>query len=73
MFDLIGFRGCDRGVVHVCPHLARFAMLCRCFRYRHHILTAVTTAAGRDDLLRTGWLLLLVSILHNAAGLILGY
>jgi bile acid:Na+ symporter, BASS family len=35
--------------------------------------TAVTTAAGRDDLLKMGWLLLLVSILHNAAGLILGY
>jgi bile acid:Na+ symporter, BASS family len=35
--------------------------------------TAVTTAAGRDDLLKMGWLLLLVSILHNTAGLVLGY
>jgi BASS family bile acid:Na+ symporter len=35
--------------------------------------TAVTTAAGRDVLLEMGWLLLIVSILHNLAGLILGY
>jgi BASS family bile acid:Na+ symporter len=35
--------------------------------------TAVTTAAGRDALLEMGWLLLAVSILHNLAGLTLGY
>jgi BASS family bile acid:Na+ symporter len=35
--------------------------------------TAVTTAAGRDSLLTMGWQLLLVSILHNIIGLILGY
>jgi BASS family bile acid:Na+ symporter len=35
--------------------------------------TAVTTAAGRDALLAMGWLLLLVSILHNLVGLTLGY
>jgi BASS family bile acid:Na+ symporter len=35
--------------------------------------TAVTTAAGRDALLEMGWLLLIVSILHNLAGLTLGY
>ena len=35
--------------------------------------TAVTTAAGRDALLTMGWLLLLVSILHNLIGLMLGY
>jgi BASS family bile acid:Na+ symporter len=35
--------------------------------------TAVTTAAGRDALLEMGWLLLAVSILHNLAGLCLGY
>jgi BASS family bile acid:Na+ symporter len=35
--------------------------------------TAVTTAAGRDALLEMGWLLLIVSILHNLIGLTLGY
>ena len=35
--------------------------------------TAVTTAAGRDALLEMGWLLLVVSILHNLAGLPLAY
>jgi BASS family bile acid:Na+ symporter len=35
--------------------------------------TAVTTAAGRDALLAMGWLLLLVSILHNLVGIALGY
>jgi BASS family bile acid:Na+ symporter len=35
--------------------------------------TAVTTAAGRDALLVMGWLLLVVSILHNLVGLALGY
>ena len=35
--------------------------------------TAVTTAAGRDALLVMGWLLLIVSILHNLIGLMLGY
>jgi BASS family bile acid:Na+ symporter len=35
--------------------------------------TAVTTAAGRDSLLVMGWQLLVVSILHNVIGLMLGY
>jgi bile acid:Na+ symporter, BASS family len=35
--------------------------------------TAVTTAAGRDALLEMGWMLLAVSLLHNLAGLTLGY
>lgn len=35
--------------------------------------TAVTTAAGRDSLLSMGWQLLIVSILHNIVGLMLGY
>ena len=35
--------------------------------------TAVTTAAGRDALLTMGWQLLIVSILHNVIGLMLGY
>ncbi|HTR42576.1 MAG TPA: bile acid:sodium symporter family protein [Pseudomonadales bacterium] len=35
--------------------------------------TAVTTAAGRDNLLSVGALLFLVAILHNTAGYALGY
>ncbi|WP_201983900.1 bile acid:sodium symporter family protein [Hymenobacter rubidus] len=35
--------------------------------------TAVTTAAGHDNLLRVGFLLFLVSVLHNAAGYFFGY
>jgi len=35
--------------------------------------TAVTTATGRDNLMNVGWLLMLVVIVHNAAGFVLGY
>jgi len=35
--------------------------------------TAVTTAAGRDNLLQVGGLLFLVAALHNSAGYALGY
>jgi BASS family bile acid:Na+ symporter len=35
--------------------------------------TAVTTAAGHDNLLRVGFLLFLVAVLHNAAGYFFGY
>lgn len=35
--------------------------------------TAVTTAAGRDNLLRVGALLFLVAVIHNTAGYVLGY
>ncbi|HEY1661600.1 MAG TPA: bile acid:sodium symporter family protein [Verrucomicrobiae bacterium] len=35
--------------------------------------TAVTTAAGRDNLLHVGALLFLVAVLHNTAGYTLGY
>lgn len=35
--------------------------------------TTVTTAAGRDNLLKVGALLFLVSVIHNAAGYFFGY
>jgi BASS family bile acid:Na+ symporter len=35
--------------------------------------TAVTTAAGRDDLLKVGGLLFLAAALHNTLGYVLGY
>ncbi len=35
--------------------------------------TAVTTAAGRDNLLQIGVLLFIVAILHNTAGYVFGY
>ena len=36
-------------------------------------VTAMTTAAGRDNLLKVGVLLFLVSALHNTAGYLVGY
>jgi BASS family bile acid:Na+ symporter len=36
-------------------------------------VTAMTTAAGRDNLLKVGWLLFLASALHNTAGYFFGY
>ncbi|WP_207514147.1 bile acid:sodium symporter family protein [Longitalea luteola] len=35
--------------------------------------TTVTTAAGHENLLRTGWLLFICSVIHNAAGFFFGY
>ncbi|PRY52560.1 BASS family bile acid:Na+ symporter [Arcticibacter pallidicorallinus] len=35
--------------------------------------TTVTTAAGRDNLLKIGFLLFISSVIHNAAGYIFGY
>lgn len=35
--------------------------------------TTVTTAAGRDNLLKVGWLLFIASAIHNAAGYFFGY
>lgn len=35
--------------------------------------TTVTTAAGRDELMQVGALLLIASVLHNSAGYLLGY
>jgi len=35
--------------------------------------TTVTTAAGRDNLLRVGFLLFIASVIHNAAGYFFGY
>jgi bile acid:Na+ symporter, BASS family len=35
--------------------------------------TAVTTAAGRDDLLKVGVVLIVAAVLHNTAGYIFGY
>jgi BASS family bile acid:Na+ symporter len=53
-------------------------------RYLHQVMptlsmagiiyfTLVTTAAGRDHLLKVGWLLLAAAIAHNTAGYVLGY
>ena len=35
--------------------------------------TAITTAAGRDNLLQVGGLLFLAAAIHNASGYVLGY
>jgi BASS family bile acid:Na+ symporter len=46
------------------PYLSMFGII---------YFTAVTTAAGHDNLLRVGFLLFLVAVLHNAAGYFFGY
>ena len=48
----------------VMPYLSMFGII---------YFTAVTTAAGHDNLLRVGFLLFLVAVLHNAAGYFFGY
>jgi BASS family bile acid:Na+ symporter len=48
----------------VMPYLSMFGIT---------YFTAVTTAAGHDNLLRVGFLLFLASVLHNAAGYFFGY
>ncbi|UOQ96770.1 bile acid:sodium symporter family protein [Hymenobacter sp. 5317J-9] len=48
----------------VMPYLSMFGII---------YFTAVTTAAGHDNLLRVGLLLFLASVLHNAAGYFFGY
>ena len=46
------------------PYLSMFGII---------YFTTVTTAAGRDNLLKVGFLLFLASVIHNAAGYFFGY
>jgi bile acid:Na+ symporter, BASS family len=46
------------------PYLSMFGIV---------YFTTVTTAAGRENLLKVGFLLFLASVLHNAAGYFFGY
>lgn len=46
------------------PYLSMFGII---------YFTAVTTAAGRDNLLKVGFLLFLCSVIHNGAGYFFGY
>ena len=46
------------------PYLSMFGII---------YFTLVTTAAGRDNLLRVGFLLFLCSVIHNASGYFFGY
>lgn len=46
------------------PYLSMFGII---------YFTAVTTAAGRDNLLKVGFLLFISSVIHNAAGYFFGY
>ncbi|MBF9221190.1 bile acid:sodium symporter family protein [Hymenobacter sp. BT662] len=52
------------GLDGLMPYLSMFGII---------YFTAVTTAAGHDNLLRVGFLLFLASVLHNAAGYFFGY
>lgn len=54
------FRNLDRYM----PYVSMFGII---------YFTAVTTAAGRDNLLQVGFLLFFVSVLHNGAGYFFGY
>lgn len=46
------------------PYLSMFGII---------YFTTVTTAAGRDDLMRIGMLLFLAAVIHNGAGYLFGY
>jgi BASS family bile acid:Na+ symporter len=46
------------------PYLSMFGII---------YFTAVTTAAGRDNLMKVGFLLFVTSVIHNAAGYFFGY
>lgn len=54
------FTGLDR----IMPYCSMFGII---------YFTTVTTAAGHDNLLKTGFLLFLCSVIHNAAGFFFGY
>ena len=49
---------------HLMPYCSMFGIV---------YFTTVTTAAGHDNLLKTGLLLFLCSVIHNAAGYFFGY
>jgi BASS family bile acid:Na+ symporter len=77
-FELVGFLWgaiiagvVFHALVRLLPSLERSMPIASMFGII--FFTAVTTAAGRDALLVMGWLLLVVSILHNLVGLALGY
>ena len=52
------------GIDKLMPYLSMFGII---------YFTTVTTAAGRDNLLRVGFLLFIASVIHNAAGYFFGY
>lgn len=49
---------------HIMPYFSMFGII---------YFTTVTTAVGHDNLLLTGWLLFICSVIHNAAGYFFGY
>jgi BASS family bile acid:Na+ symporter len=48
----------------IMPYLSMFGII---------YFTTVTTAAGRDNLLKVGFMLFLASVIHNGAGYLFGY
>ena len=76
--ELFSF-GVGAVVFGVCYHLlaSRFAAVDRLMPLASMAgivyFTTVTTAAGRDNLLKVGLLLFLVAVIHNAAGYFFGY
>lgn len=53
-----------RAVDRWMPYISMFGII---------YFTTVTTAAGRDNLMRVGFLLFIASVIHNAAGYFFGY
>jgi len=54
----------NKKVDYYIPYLSMFGIV---------YFTTVTTAAGRDNLLRVGFLLFITSVIHNGAGYFFGY
>lgn len=63
----VGFHWLTKRVTKLESWMPRFSMFGIVY------FTLVTTAAGRDNLLKVGGLLFLVAMLHNAAGYVFGY
>lgn len=53
-----------RNLDQVMPYISMFGIV---------YFTTVTTAAGRDNLLKVGFILFLASVIHNSAGYFFGY
>jgi bile acid:Na+ symporter, BASS family len=63
----VGYHGLTRllpRLDQIMPYLSMFGII---------YFTTVTTAAGRENLLKVGFLLFLASVIHNAAGYFFGY
>ncbi len=63
----VAFHGFWRLAPHAAARMPIFSMFGIIF------FTTITTATGRENLLKVGWLLMVVVAIHNAVGFLLGY